>query len=156
MVRAGIIAYGYYPSEELERVIEPEQAFTLHTSVTNLHTVHTGETVSYGRTFTAHRETLVATIPIGYGDGYRRSLSNTGFVLIGGRRAPVIGRVCMDQTMVDVTDCEGAAVGSEAVLIGRQGGEAIWADELAQWCGTISYEIMLGITQRVRRKYIDI
>jgi alanine racemase len=95
----------------------------------------------------------VATLPVGYADGFSRLLSNVGQVLIGGRRAPVVGRVCMDMTMVDVTDVPGVRVGDEAVLIGRQAGEEITADEHAAWQGTISYEVLCAIGPRVPRVY---
>jgi alanine racemase len=109
--------------------------------------------ISYGRTFTTGRETLVATLPIGYADGYSRSLSNVGQVLIRGRRAPVIGRVCMDMTMVDVTDVPGVQPGDEVIIIGGEGGNRITAEDIAGWTGTISYEVLCGIGERVERVY---
>ena len=98
---------------------------------------------------------LVATAAVGYGDGYHRACSNRGAMLVRGRRAPIVGRVCMDQTMLDVTDIPGVAVGDEAVLLGRQGQERIDAVELASWAGTISYEVLLAITARVPRIYLN-
>ena len=98
---------------------------------------------------------MVATVPIGYGDGYRRSLSGKGAVLIRGQRAPILGRVCMDQCMVDVTEIPGAAEGDEVVLLGSQGEERIDADEIAEWAGTISYEVLLSFSSRVPRVYVN-
>ncbi|MEK6537994.1 MAG: alanine racemase C-terminal domain-containing protein, partial [Nitrospirota bacterium] len=110
--------------------------------------------VSYGRTFTTQRETLVATLPIGYADGYSRSLSNIGQVIIKGMCAPVIGRVCMDMTMVDVTDIPGAGIGDEVILIGGTAGKYVTADDIARWTGTISYEVLCRIGDRVERVYV--
>jgi alanine racemase len=115
-----------------------------------------GTPVSYGGTWTAARESLIATLRVGYADGYRRALSNRAEVLVRGRRAPVVGTVCMDLTLVDVTDVPGAAVGDEAVLIGRQDGQEIRAEELAAHAGTISYEIFCGIGPRVPRVYPEV
>ena len=109
---------------------------------------------SYGRTFYAPRSMRIATIGIGYGDGFKRALSNRGSVLIRGQRAPIVGRVCMDQTMVDVTDIPGVSAGDQVVILGRQGGEEITADEIAELCDTINYEIVLSFLPRVARVYI--
>ena len=112
-----------------------------------------GESVGYGRTYTAGRDTLVMTVPIGYGDGYPRVLSNKACALVCGARAPIIGNVCMDMIMLDVTDIPGVSMESEVVLMGGQGKERITPDELAVLAGTIPYEIMLGFSARVRRVY---
>ncbi|MDO4741571.1 MAG: alanine racemase C-terminal domain-containing protein, partial [Eubacteriales bacterium] len=104
--------------------------------------------------FVAERETRVMTVPVGYADGYRRGLSGKGCVLVRGRRAPILGRVCMDQIMVDVTDIEGAQAGDEVVLLGAQGDEMIGADEMASWLDTISYEVICSPSKRVPRVYI--
>jgi alanine racemase len=109
--------------------------------------------LSYGGTFTTRRESLIATLPVGYADGYRRAFSNRASVLVRGRRAPVVGTVCMDLCLVDVTGIPGVAVGDEVVLLGSQGGERITADELAAHAETISYEIFCGIGPRVPRVY---
>lgn len=153
MVRAGIAMYGCYPSDEVNRSVKLKPAMSLHTKISHIKTVQTGEKMSYGCTFTALGEMRIATLPIGYADGFNRLLSNNGEVLIGGKRAKVVGRVCMDQTLVDVTHIEGAALGDEAVCIGRQGKEEITADEFAQKCGTINYEILCAISPRVPRLY---
>ncbi|MGX8706041.1 MAG: alanine racemase C-terminal domain-containing protein, partial [bacterium] len=110
-----------------------------------------GDTVGYGRTFTAQRESLIMTLPIGYGDGYPRILSNRASVLVRGRRAPLVGRVCMDMIMADITDIPGVTLDDEVVLMGRQGSEIITPDELADLAQTIPYEIMLGFSARVTR-----
>ena len=116
-----------------------------------IETIHPGDTVGYGRTFTAERETRVMTLPIGYGDGYPRILGNRADVLVRGRRARVIGRVCMDMIMVDVTDIPGVTAADEVVLMGAQGEDCISPEELARHAETIPYEIILGFSRRVRR-----
>ena len=147
-VRPGIVLYGCSVSG-LFPGIEPAQ--TLTTRPVRLARIAPGETVGYGRTFTAGRDTLVMTLPIGYGDGYPRALGNKADVLVRGRRAKVVGRVCMDQIMVDVTDIPGVGMDDEVVLMGRQGDERVTPDELAALVGTIPYEIILGFSQRVTR-----
>ncbi|MDR1531028.1 MAG: alanine racemase [Clostridiales bacterium] len=155
MVRSGILLYGLKPSAEMDmRGVSVTPVMTLKSRVGFIKRLPPGVSVSYGRTYVTPRETLVATIPFGYADGYPRALSNRGRVLLNGRFASVIGMVCMDQLMADVTDITGAAVGQEVVLIGCQGKEEITADELAAAAGTISYEIVCGIGKRVPRLYI--
>jgi len=153
LIRAGIMLYGAYPAESFKEKIELIPAMEVKTEIIQLKRVPKGFPVSYGRSYVTDRETLVATIPIGYGDGYSRSLSGSGQVLVGGRRAPVIGKVCMDLSMVDVTGVEGVKVGDEVVLLGRQGEEMIDADEIAAKMGTISYEVFCNISARVPRVY---
>lgn len=143
MIRPGLAAYGLYPG------FDP--VLSLKSKIIFLKTVARGTPVSYGATWRAKRLTRVATLPIGYGDGYSRALSNRAEVLVGGRRCPVIGRVTMDQTMVDVTDAPQARVGEDAVLIGAQGRERIGAGELAGLCGTIPYETATALSSRVPR-----
>ena len=146
MVRPGIALYGScVPELEGELV----GAQTLSTRPVRIQRIRAGDTVGYGRTFAAQRETIVITLPIGYGDGYPRILSNRASVLVRGRRAPVIGRVCMDMLMVDVTDIPDVDMDDEVVLLGRQGEARISADELAELAQTIPYEIMLGFSERV-------
>ena len=152
MVRPGIMLYG---AEVNDRVIGLTPAQTLSTSPVRFEWLEVGETVGYGRTFTCTRGTKVMTLPVGYGDGYPRLLSNQADVLVCGRRAPIIGRVCMDQLMVDVTDVPEADLHSEVVLMGAQGEERITPDELARLAGTIPYEIMLGFGARVTRRVVD-
>lgn len=150
-VRPGIVLYGYSPDPAMALDLRPVMDW--QTQIVHLKTIQSGDAVSYGGKFIAHKPTRVATLPVGYADGYHRVIGGRGWVLVGGRRAPVIGRVCMDQMMVDVTgiDC---AVGDPVMLLGRQGGQTISADDLAAWCDTISYEIVLGVSQRVPRLYV--
>jgi alanine racemase len=143
LVRPGLAAYGLYPG------FEP--ALTLKSKIIFLKTVPKNTPISYGGTWRARRPSRVATLPIGYADGYSRALSNRASVLVGGRRCPVIGRVTMDQTMIDVTSAPSARVGEDAVLIGRQGRSEIPASELAALCGTIPYETATAISARVPR-----
>jgi alanine racemase len=123
------------------------------TRAVHVKTIALGETVSYGRRFTAEHPTRVMTLPVGYADGYHRAIGGKGRALVRGQSAPVIGRVCMDQTMLDVTDIPGAKVGDEVVLLGQQGTERITAREMGTWCGMIDYEIVLSPTGRVPRVY---
>ena len=154
MVRQGISLYGCAPVKGAPLV---RPALSWHTEIAYIKTVPAGECISYGCTFQTERETRVATIPVGYGDGYHRALSGKAFLLIGGHRCPVIGRVCMDQIMADVTDVpeKDCFLGAPVVLLGRQGSEEISADELASWAGTISYEMLLAATARVPITYIN-
>ena len=152
MVRAGIGLYGSCMPEMGSAL---RHAQTLVTRPIRIETVRPGDTVGYGRTFRAERETVVMTLPIGYGDGYPRILSNRADVLVRGKRAPVIGRVCMDMLMADVTDIPGVTLDDEVVLMGAQGGERITPDELAERAETIPYEIMLGFLPRIPREITD-
>lgn len=154
MVRPGIALYGYPPSSLVSQDSSWEPVLTFMTRIAQLKKVSKGGTVSYGCTYVAPRDILVATLPVGYADGYNRLLSNRGEVLIRGHRAPVIGRVCMDMIMTDVTDVGGAQEGEEAVLLGRQGDQTVLADEWAERLDTISYEILCNISKRVPRSYI--
>jgi len=152
MVRPGIMLYGYNPLES-RVTADLRPVMTLKTRIAFLKKVPAGTPISYGRTFVTQRESLIATIPLGYADGFRRDLSNRGEMLVRGRRAPVAGRVCMDMTMLDVTAVHGVMEGDEVVLIGSQERERITADEIASTCGTISYEVLCGISSRVPRVY---
>ena len=155
MVRAGIALYGYYPSDEVRReILQLTPVMSVKARLTWVKTVPAGTAVSYGRTFVTERETKIATVPLGYADGWSRLNSNNGYVLVGGRRAPIIGRVCMDQFMLDVTGIE-AGVGDEAVLLGAQGAEMIAADEIAARIGTISYEVLSSLLPRLPRIYLN-
>ena len=153
LVRPGLMLYGYAarstPSTDLRPVL------TWKTRVIQVKRVDKGQPVSYGGTFVAPRPSTLAVLPIGYADGYSRAFSNKGHVLIGGRPAPVAGRVCMDLTVVDVTDHPAVQPGDEAVLLGLQGSAAITADDLAAWQNTISYEILCQIGPRVTRVYLE-
>jgi len=153
LCRAGIMLYGSYPEPEFLAEVKLELVMVVKTAIVMLKMLHPGESISYGCTYTADRETKVALIPIGYADGLSRKLSNTGFMLVGGRRVPIIGRVCMDWTMLDVTNVPGAVVGDEVVIIGRQGNETITAEEMAAVLETISYEVFCNWSDRVGRIY---
>lgn len=151
MVRPGIMLYGIYPTPHYRSRIELKPVLSLKTRIAYLKTVEPGRTISYGMTYLVKKKTRVATLPIGYGDGFSRAHSNRGEVLIRGRRAPIMGIVTMDQIMVDVGDIDGVAVGDEAVLIGEQAGARITAEEIAERIGTISYEVLAQLGRRVSR-----
>ena len=153
MVRPGIMLYGYHTLPDAVPCPRLQPVLSLRTTVMQLRTIKPGETVSYNRTFVAKRPSTIAVLPIGYADGYNRQLSNKGFVLIDGKRAPIVGLICMDMTMVDVTDIPSVRVGDSVTLIGRQGQEAIWADEIAGWTDTIPYETLCVIGSRIPRVY---
>ncbi len=154
LVRPGIILYGSYPSPAVRNLIKLKPVMTLKTRIGLLKRVPPGERISYGGTFVTRRESLIATLPIGYGDGYNRKLSNQGEVLIRGRRAPVVGRVCMDYIMADVTDIPKVSLRDEAVLMGRQGRAQITPEEIAEKVDSISYEMLCLVGKRVPRVYI--
>jgi alanine racemase len=155
-VRPGIILYGCYPSNEVDKsLLSLKPAMTLKASIVFLKRVPAGTSISYGRKFVTERESVIATIPIGYADGYPRLLSGKGRVLIRGQYAPVVGNICMDQCMVDVTDIPNVKKYDEVVLIGTQGDKTILADEIAEKTGTINYEIVCRIGKRVPRVYIN-
>jgi alanine racemase len=153
LVRPGIMLYGYHTLPASVPAPDLTPVLSLRTTIVQLRTIPRGGTVSYNRTFVAQRPTRIAVLPIGYADGYSRRLSHRGSVLIQGRRAPIVGLVCMDMIMVDVTDLAPVPVGETVTLIGQQGGESIWADEVADWIGTIPYEVLCGIGSRVPRLY---
>jgi alanine racemase len=151
MVRPGLMLYGVYPAPDMATQICLKPVLSWKTRILQLKKVPAGSSISYGQTFTTKRESLIATLPLGYADGYSRLLSNRGEVLVGGKRAKVAGRVCMDLTMIDVTDIKKIQPGDEVVLLGRQGAAEISADEMAAWANTISYEILTSISNRVPR-----
>lgn len=157
MVRPGVILYGMYPSAEVDKtVIDLKPAMTLKANVTLVKDVEPGTSVSYGRIFTTRRPSRIATIPIGYADGYTRLLNGKGKVLINGTMVPVVGKICMDQCMVDVTDLtEDVKVGDEVVLFGEQGGSRIPIEEVAAQIGTINYEVVCIIGKRIPRVYLQ-
>lgn len=155
IVRAGITIYGIYPSAEVEKdVVKLTPAMELKSHVTYVKDVMPGTAISYGGTFVADRPLRVATIPVGYADGYPRQLSNKGWVLIHGKKAPILGRICMDQFMVDVTEIPEVSKGSEVTLIGKDGEASISMDEMGDLCGRFSYEFACDISSRVPRIYI--
>lgn len=156
MVRPGIIMYGLYPSNEVDRsIITLKPVMSLKSRIVHIKKVGPGFKVSYGSTYVTDKETVIATVPAGYADGINRLLSSNGYMLVRGKRAPIIGRVCMDLTMIDVTGIDGAAVHDEVVIIGRQGDEEITADELAAKTGTINYEVVTSLAPRVPRIIIN-
>ena len=155
IVRAGITIYGIYPSSEVERdIVKLEPVMELKSHVTYVKDVPAGAAISYGGTYVADRKLRVATVPVGYADGYSRQLSNKGWVLIHGQKAPILGRVCMDQFMVDVTEIGDVKKGDEVTLIGRDGDEFIGIEEIGDLCGRFSYEFACDISPRVPRVYI--
>lgn len=153
MVRTGISLYGYPPHSGIGAELKPVLEWKAR--ISGVREIEAGTTAGYGGTFTARRRTRLALLPAGYADGLNRLLSNKGWVLVRGQRAPVAGRVSMDQTMVDVTEIAGAGVGDEAVLIGEQGGERVTAADLAELTGTIPYEVLCAIAPRVPRTMVE-
>jgi alanine racemase len=157
MVRAGILIYGLYPSESVRAFAGMEfslrPAMELITRITHIKELDAGKPISYGSTFVTARKTRVATLPVGYADGYPRALSGKGEVLVRGVRCPILGRVCMDQMMIDISAVPEAKVEECAVLMGRDGGEFISAEEIAAHADTINYEFVCGVAKRVPRVY---
>ena len=155
LVRAGITLYGLWPSDEVRQDIVPlKPLMSLKSHIVYIKKLPVGRQVSYGGTYTAETDRVIATVPAGYGDGYPRLLSGKGEVLIRGQRAPILGRVCMDQFMVDVTDIEGVQEYDEVTLIGRDGDDEITMEELGDICGRFNYELACDINARVPRVYI--
>ena len=154
MVRAGIVLYGMYPSDEVgPSLLTIRPALQWLSRVTHVKTLPAGREISYGGTYVTSGTTRVATVPVGYADGYRRSLSGRFYVLIRGRKAPILGRVCMDQMMVDVTDIPGVQLGDPVVLVGRSGSEEITVETIAAAADSFNYEFVCGISRRVPRIY---
>lgn len=154
MVRSGISTYGLYPSEEVDKnALALCPAMEIKSFVTYVKTLDAGIGISYGQTFVTEKETRVATVPVGYADGYPRALSNQGYVLIHGKKAAILGRVCMDQFMVDVTDIPGVSEGDIVTLVGRDGNECITVEELAAMSHSFNYEFVCDIGKRVPRVY---
>lgn len=154
MVRCGIVTYGLYPSPEVDPKLLPlKPALSWHSHVSHVKTLHAGREVSYGGLYVTREDTRVATIPVGYADGYWRSLSGRFYVLIHGRRAPILGRVCMDQMMVDVTHIPQTQPGDPVTLVGHDGDEVITVEQIAGEAGSFNYEFICGISRRVPRVY---
>lgn len=155
MVRPGGMLYGRYPSDEVDKDrVELRPAMTLKARISNVKTVPEGTGISYGLTFTTKRQSRIGSLPLGYADGYSRALSNRAEVGINGRRAPVIGRVCMDQCMVDLTDVEGAKTGDEVVLFGDGSGNTPRVEDVAAWMGSNVGEVFTSLSRRVPRVYV--
>lgn len=156
MVRCGISIYGIYPSDEVQKEnIKLKYPMEWYSFVTRISKIKPGTSISYGYTFTADKEMTIATVCCGYGDGYPRLLSNIGDVLLSGKRCPILGRICMDQFMIDVSKIPEAKVGDLVILMGSDGEETITPEEIAEKCGTIGYEIVCGISSRVPRVYAN-
>jgi len=154
-VRAGIILYGYYPSNEVKKEnLSLKPALTLKARITRVQEMDKDMYISYGKTFKTERKSLIATLPIGYADGYSRLLAKKAKVIINGKFAPIVGRICMDQCMIDVTDIENVKVNDEVILLGEQGDLKFNADDFAEIMGTINYEILCMLKFRVPRVYI--
>ncbi len=154
LLRPGLLIYGLYPSLAMKKSLDLRPALSLKTKIVYLKKTPSGRPISYGRTYVTGRETMIATLPIGYGDGYSRALSNKGEVLVRGKRAPIRGRICMDQTMVEVGHIPGVKVGDEVILIGNQNEARITVEEIAEWIGTVPHEIVSRLGKRVPRVYV--
>ncbi|MCI8665658.1 MAG: alanine racemase [Dorea sp.] len=155
MVRAGIATYGLYPSDEVKKELVPlRPAMELVSHVVHVKWVEADTPVSYGGTFVTARQTRIATIPVGYGDGYPRSLSNKGYVLIHGKKAPILGRVCMDQFMVDVTEIEGVEFGDLVTLVGQNGDACVTVEMLSDLAEKLRYEFICNFGKRVPREFL--
>lgn len=156
MVRSGIVTYGLYPSNEVDPTLLPlKPAMSWHSHVSHVKLLEPGRSISYGGTFVTTRPTLVATVPAGYADGYRRSLSGRFYVLIRGQRAPILGRVCMDQLMIDVTDIGDICVGEPVVLFGSDGKGCISVEEIAAAADSFNYEFICSMSRRTTRHYFQ-
>ena len=153
MVRPGLLLYGYAPTPDRPSPLALEPAMTLTTKIVHVKTVGKGEPVSYGGAYRTKRDSRLAVIPIGYTHGYNRRLSGKGNVIIHDRRCPVVGRICMDMTVVDVTDTPGVKPGDDALLLGQSETQAITAHDLAKWQESIPYEVLCGLGSRVNRVY---
>ncbi len=155
MVRAGIILYGMWPSEEVKHTMDLEPVMSLKSHVSFVKDLEAGREISYGGTYITERSMRIATVPVGYGDGYARSLSDKGYVLIRGQKAPICGRICMDQFMVDVSHIKGVEEGDEVTLLGKDGAFSITMEELGDLSGRFNYEFACLITPRVPRVLVD-
>lgn len=155
-VRAGIVLYGYYPSEDvLKQNLDLKKAISIKTQVAHVKILDKNEYVSYGRKFKTERKSIIATLPIGYADGYSRALTGKAKVIINGKFAPVVGTICMDQCMIDVTDIGDVHVGDEVIVLGKDKDLKFDADDMAKAMGTINYEVLCMIKQRIPRVYIE-
>ena len=156
LVRAGIVLYGLYPSAEVDpSLLKLKPSLSWYGRVSHISLLPAGREISYGGTYVTTAPTLVATVPVGYADGYNRSLSGKFYVLIRGKKAPILGRICMDQMMVDVTDIPDVKVGDKVTLVGKDGDRQISVEEIAEAAGSFNYEFVCGISRRVPRYYIQ-
>lgn len=155
MVRSGIVNYGLYPSEEVDRsLLDIKPAMEWKARISHIKTLDAGREISYGGTYITEKETVVATIPVGYADGYPRCLSNIGRVIVNGQYAPILGRVCMDQFMVDITDIPGVKPEDEVTLVGRDGNAVLTMEEVSELAHSFNYELPCRVARRVPRVYI--
>ena len=154
MVRAGVILYGLSPSPALSGSMRLKPVMSMKTLVAHIKTVKKGATVSYGRTFTAEKEMRLATVPVGYADGFIRAYAKDGYMIVGGKKAPIVGRICMDQTMLDVTDIGNVSVGDEVLVFGSGEHGERTADDLAKSADTINYEVVCTVSKRVPRFFV--
>ena len=154
MVRAGIILYGLSPSSKLKGQIALKPAMEIKSVVAHIKDVEAGTTISYGRTFEAEKKMKIATVPIGYADGYIRNLANDAYMIVKGKKAKVVGRICMDQCMIDISEIEGVKVGDTVTVVGKTGNTEITMDDVASWTGTINYEVVCLVGKRVPRVYV--
>ena len=152
MVRPGLILYGIFPSNYVSKNIDLKQAMSLKTRIINLKKLDPGSVIGYGRTFEILQQTTVATIPVGYKDGFNRCFSSLGKVLVHGKRVPIIGRVCMDRCFIDVTNLPDVEIGSEVILLGNQGNETISIESAAELIGTIPYEVVCNLGTKIPGK----
>ncbi|MBQ5347093.1 MAG: alanine racemase [Ruminococcus sp.] len=155
MVRAGIILYGLAPSPQLNDRMPLKPCMSMKTVIAHIKTVKAGATVSYGRTFTAEKDMRIATVPVGYADGFIRAYAKGGYMIIKGKRADILGRICMDQTMIDITDIDDVEIGDEVLVFGSGSDGERTADDLAVCADTINYEVVCTISKRVPRLYVD-
>lgn len=153
MVRAGLLLYGYRPDPAVLPELPLSPAMELRSALVRVETLPAGSSIGYGHTHRLQRATRIGLVPIGYADGLLRSLSDVGYLVAGGRRVPIVGRISMDQCMVDLGEAPGLREGDPVVIIGREGQASVWAGDLATWAGTVGYEILCGIGPRVPRHY---
>jgi alanine racemase len=154
MVRVGLLLYGYRPDAGAESGLALRPALEIQSRLVRVETLPAGARIGYGHTYTLERAARIGLVPMGYADGLQRSLSDVGYLVVGGRRVPIVGRISMDQCTVDLSEVDGAREGDPVQVIGRQGAANVWAGDLATWAGTISYEILCGISPRVPRYYL--
>ena len=155
LVRAGISTYGLYPSEDVKKEnVKLKPAMVLKSHIAFVKEIEAGTPISYGGTFVSEEKMKIATIPVGYADGYPRNLSNIGYVLIRGKKAPILGKVCMDQFMVDVTHIDGANFGDRVTLVGQDGNESISIEDLSELSGRFNYEFICDLGKRIPRVYV--